>query len=291
MSSASVASRPNPVTNSSFHKDSGSKHGSDFNSAENRNAKSQSRSQVQAPAKDDDLSTKSKTAHGPSESQSQSTSEPKQTPSQNTKQDGAATDKSSSSPKSANTEQKDGQHDENADGDAPAGDDEYPEQLHAGHLDGVGPEYGKMHSVTLGDRILGAKEQLKGTFKRDPELKQKGHERLTGELKKKETEDQGSNPFQEADDDKKDEGKADESPKGDESAAKIRDDDEAKSKSKSSEGIDEGKQEEQGTTSVPHAHPTEKGREEQAASVKPEGEGHTNLEQKGQDKVAAGEPN
>lgn len=33
------------------------------------------------------------------------------------------------------------------------------------------------------------KEQIKGTIKRDPELKQRGHDRMTGELKKKQKEE------------------------------------------------------------------------------------------------------
>ena len=41
----------------------------------------------------------------------------------------------------------------------------------------------------MGDRFQGIKEQIKGTVKRDPELKQRGKERMTGELKKKEKEE------------------------------------------------------------------------------------------------------
>lgn len=41
------------------------------------------------------------------------------------------------------------------------------------------------------DRMTGLKERMKGTVKRDPELKQHGKERMTGELKRKEREEVG----------------------------------------------------------------------------------------------------
>ena len=41
----------------------------------------------------------------------------------------------------------------------------------------------------LYERMKGVKEQIKGTIKRDPELKQRGHDRMTGELKRKEKEE------------------------------------------------------------------------------------------------------
>lgn len=39
------------------------------------------------------------------------------------------------------------------------------------------------------DRITGLKERVKGTVKRDPDLKEQGKERMTGELKRKEREE------------------------------------------------------------------------------------------------------
>jgi hypothetical protein len=48
----------------------------------------------------------------------------------------------------------------------------------------------------MSDRFHGLKEQVKGTVKRDPEMKQRGKERMTGELKKKERrEKEGSDPL------------------------------------------------------------------------------------------------
>lgn len=97
-------------------------------------------------------------------------------------------------------------------------DDIYPEQRHAGKVDGVGPEYGAANRVvrlsvlrylnsayiydsslsfvcqTVSDRLQGVKEQIKGTILRKPDVKQRGKERMTGELKKKEKEDVRS-PF------------------------------------------------------------------------------------------------
>jgi len=75
--------------------------------------------------------------------------------------------------------------------------DELPPQLHAGRLDGPGPEYGKEHGI--GAKIQGMKEQIKGTITMNPELKQRGKERQTGELAEKEKAEQDAhNPFQSA---------------------------------------------------------------------------------------------
>ena len=62
----------------------------------------------------------------------------------------------------------------------------------------------------MSDRFKGLKEQIKGTVKRDPELKQRGKERMTGELKKKEQKEmEESDPFGDAGE-KKGEGKGSE---------------------------------------------------------------------------------
>ncbi|KAK0186524.1 hypothetical protein F5146DRAFT_880523, partial [Armillaria mellea] len=61
--------------------------------------------------------------------------------------------------------------------------DEYPEQKHAGKV-GYGPQY---HSgPTLTDKVSGLKEVVKGKITGNQGLVQQGHERQTGELKRKE---------------------------------------------------------------------------------------------------------
>jgi len=81
--------------------------------------------------------------------------------------------------------------------DAPAqseGDGDLPPQRHAGKV-GYGPNYQSGPSV--GDKITGVKEQVLGKVKNDPDLVQKGQDRLDGTLKEKEQaeEDSKSNPF------------------------------------------------------------------------------------------------
>ena len=46
-------------------------------------------------------------------------------------------------------------------------------------------------SQTVGDRIQGLKEELKGSIKHDPQLKQTGKDRISGELKRREREQVG----------------------------------------------------------------------------------------------------
>ncbi|THG99414.1 hypothetical protein EW145_g7273, partial [Phellinidium pouzarii] len=129
----------------------------------------------------------------------------------------------------------------------------YPEQLHAGRLSGVGPEYGKQNHVGISERMKGVKEEIEGTVTRNSDLKQLGKERRTGELKKKQKEE-------------------DVRPSGQPTGAG---DDLAKSQSADQGGEHFGQKtttdDEAGTNAAPQVHPTEKGREEQAASVRPEG--------------------
>lgn len=66
------------------------------------------------------------------------------------------------------------------------GELEYPEQRHAGAI-GHGPEFQK--GVGVDEKIGGLKDQLKGKITRDPELVEYGRERRTGELKRKEQEE------------------------------------------------------------------------------------------------------
>ena len=41
----------------------------------------------------------------------------------------------------------------------------------------------------MGDRLQGLKEEIKGTLKHDPSLKQTGKDRISGELKRREQEE------------------------------------------------------------------------------------------------------
>ncbi|KAI0653919.1 hypothetical protein C8Q70DRAFT_926767, partial [Cubamyces menziesii] len=118
---------------------------------------------------------------------------------------------------------------------APSNNDGYPEQRHAGAV-GYGPEYGK--GASTGDKITGLKEELKGKILHKPDVVEHGRELRTGELKKKQQEDQDHPPSgagSSADSDKPN------APKSFPPA-----------------------------TSDP-AHPTDKGAREQAATTAPEG--------------------
>ncbi|KAJ3738732.1 hypothetical protein DFH05DRAFT_1516698 [Lentinula detonsa] len=88
---------------------------------------------------------------------------------------------------------------------APSTEEDYPEQRHAGAV-GYGPNY--RQGATLSDKISGLKEELKGKVTKNPELVEHGKEKKTGDLKRKELEEDMNNmdPFQTAaDDDNKDE--------------------------------------------------------------------------------------
>ncbi|EJD08447.1 uncharacterized protein FOMMEDRAFT_144332 [Fomitiporia mediterranea MF3/22] len=147
----------------------------------------------------------------------------------------------------------------------------YPKQLHAGKLEGRGPEYWKMHGVTIGERLQGVREEIKGTIKHDPELKKTGKERMTGELKRKQL-DEGSNadPFNTA---------------GGDSKSK---DDKEEEEGNDSKKTRTERTDEPGLTENPQAHPTDKGREEQAASVQPEGTGSMSGQSRAKENAASG---
>ncbi|KAK0475888.1 hypothetical protein IW261DRAFT_1493481 [Armillaria novae-zelandiae] len=70
---------------------------------------------------------------------------------------------------------------------------EYPEQKHAGKV-GYGPQY---HSgPTFSDKVSGLKEVVKGKITGNQGLVQHGHDRKTGELKRKEKlQDMEEDPF------------------------------------------------------------------------------------------------
>ncbi|KAI5119226.1 hypothetical protein M0805_002152 [Coniferiporia weirii] len=187
-------------------------------------------------------------------------------------------------PKEGGMEPKEGKGDSGAPPEPEGG---YPEQLHAGRLTGVGPEYGKQSKPTISERVQGAKETIKGTLKRDKDLKHTGKERMTGELKRKEH-DEENNPTQGEEDKSGDEDKGDkderkegkdvkgESGKGDKDKGETKADDESKKMDTDQQGGEHFgtktmTDDEAGTTGAPQTHATEKGREEQAASVRPEG--------------------
>ncbi|KAJ7841045.1 hypothetical protein B0H14DRAFT_2587071 [Mycena olivaceomarginata] len=73
-------------------------------------------------------------------------------------------------------------------------DSQYPEQKHAGAV-GYGPNYNQ--GAGFVEKITGLKEQVKGKVTHNPELAAKGHERMTGELKHKELEEEDAkaDPF------------------------------------------------------------------------------------------------
>ncbi|KAG7095210.1 hypothetical protein E1B28_005985 [Marasmius oreades] len=72
-------------------------------------------------------------------------------------------------------------------------DTSYPPQLHAGAV-GYGPNY--RQGPTFTDKVTGVKEEIKGKVTRHPDLVQQGHDRRTGELKRRERdEDDGVDPF------------------------------------------------------------------------------------------------
>ncbi|KAJ7621230.1 hypothetical protein FB45DRAFT_1062248 [Roridomyces roridus] len=73
------------------------------------------------------------------------------------------------------------------------GDSTYPEQKHAGKV-GLGPNYHR--GADLGDKMAGFKESVKGKITHNPDLAAKGHDRMTGELQRKEQEgDDKADPF------------------------------------------------------------------------------------------------
>ncbi|KAI0045972.1 hypothetical protein FA95DRAFT_1607272 [Auriscalpium vulgare] len=71
--------------------------------------------------------------------------------------------------------------------------DDYPPQLHSGAV-GYGPEYGR--GAGLDEKMTGVKEELKGRVLRKPDLVEKGRERRTGELKRKQQEEADVSAFE-----------------------------------------------------------------------------------------------
>jgi len=69
---------------------------------------------------------------------------------------------------------------------ASAQEGDLPPQRHAGKLDGPGPEFKK--GAGLGDKMTGLQEEIKGKVLRKPEVAQHGHDLRTGELKRRQHE-------------------------------------------------------------------------------------------------------
>lgn len=88
-------------------------------------------------------------------------------------------------------EKKAGGDDED-EGDAPKPPPgmEYPEQKHAGKV-GYGPAYAETHGVVgMGERFEGLKQEIKGKILRKPELVQQGRDKMSGEAKRKQQEEE-----------------------------------------------------------------------------------------------------
>jgi len=103
--------------------------------------------------------------------------------------------------KSSEGGQQQPQNQDGAEGDAatkPPSDldaEGYPPQKHAGKI-GYGPDYINMTGPTLGDKMTGFKETIKGKILGKPDLVQQGIDRKTGALKQKEhEEDEKNSPF------------------------------------------------------------------------------------------------
>ncbi|OBZ78120.1 hypothetical protein A0H81_01888 [Grifola frondosa] len=128
-------------------------------------------------------------------------------------------------------------------GSQPQNTYEYPPQRHAGAV-GYGPEYGK--GASTGDKLSGLQEEMVGKLLHNPEKVQHGRDLRTGELKRREKEDD-ANPF----------GK---SSGGDDTDKDRNTDQEVKG------DTDQPK----GSPPAPEG-PSEKGAEEQAATTVPEG--------------------
>ncbi|KAG8761416.1 hypothetical protein FRC14_003829 [Serendipita sp. 396] len=95
-------------------------------------------------------------------------------------------------------------HNQHQAADSGLDDMNYPPQLHAGKV-GLGPHYAEQNQATFTDETRGIKEIIKGKLKRDHDLEQQGHDRFTGDLKRRERQKEVNEPFAE-NTDKKDQG-------------------------------------------------------------------------------------
>ncbi|KAG8987981.1 hypothetical protein FRB90_003041 [Tulasnella sp. 427] len=76
--------------------------------------------------------------------------------------------------------------------DKPAAHEDYPEQKHAGKV-GYGPNFAEARGkVTMGEKIDGLKEEVKGKIKKDEHMIQEGHDKRTGELKRRQMEEENN---------------------------------------------------------------------------------------------------
>ncbi|EMD36283.1 hypothetical protein CERSUDRAFT_95623 [Gelatoporia subvermispora B] len=160
----------------------------------------------------------------------------------------------------------------------------YPEQRHAGAV-GYGPDYQK--GATMGDKIDGYEEELKGKILRKPDLVQHGREMRTGELKKK---------AREGDIDSLDQGKNGHSNKSDSQGNSQPN----KSDSQKAQSRKQRRQQKHTDTDgdVPKSgmnqtsahppsaadpsHPTEKGRHQEAPTLSPEGSADAEVQKSGE---------
>ncbi|EMD36281.1 hypothetical protein CERSUDRAFT_95621 [Gelatoporia subvermispora B] len=138
--------------------------------------------------------------------------------------------------------------------------DPYPEQRHAGAV-GVGPNYGT--AATMGDKVQGMMQQMKGKVMRDPELAERGREMRTGELQEKEHEAaMNEDPFWSKND--------------------------AEPHSVRTVPKEEANKARSGPPYVKDmSHPSEQGRREQAATVAPEGSEDAEMQRMGNETTAA----
>lgn len=138
----------------------------------------------------------------------------------------------------------------------------YPPQLHAGAV-GLGPEYGVQQQATAYDKLEGLKEEIKGKVTRNPDKVQHGKEMRTGELKRKQHEQDDADPFGTAGDDPTKEKKPDQP------------DQRAGQPNPTNDGREDAPGNAASVSATdkrgPLTHPTEAGAQAQAATTAPEG--------------------
>jgi len=160
----------------------------------------------------------------------------------------------------------------------------YPPQLHAGAV-GLGPEYGK--GASGGDKLTGWKEEIAGKIMRNPEKVQHGKDMRTGELKKKEKDDDSNNPFANAGDkkDKKDKRESEDQDKSKSDSSQPQSQTNADINTSSPDPRTQNADKQMGAAppSVEaQTGPNEKAAKEQAATTAPEGTSEAEIQRKGE---------
>ncbi|KAH8103405.1 hypothetical protein BXZ70DRAFT_727875 [Cristinia sonorae] len=143
----------------------------------------------------------------------------------------------------------------------------YPEQKHAGAV-GLGPEYGK--GASGGDKLTGWKEEIEGKILHNPAKAQHGKDMRTGELKKRQKEEDDKKPFAGTGDDDKDK----EKDKGDAQTNSGKPDPRTQNANSQSGGAPPSIEANTG--------PNEKAAKEQAATTAPEGTAEADAQRKGE---------